>query len=307
MGQPMGCVSPNTLSCIDILMGMKNQKVSLTKKTKRRALVLTENTDGDDDEWRPEISSPLKLAIPLTNTTSFRFCDDNEQEILPQSSSLPSATGEIVTYNSCTSTTSCSSLSSFSQSSIKRSESNDAILPPSKTRHFPVHPPCPPSFTSCLTNSRHESEDIVKPEPTVRSISKRREVGDRVRFHNTSSNTSSGCTSCNCRRSHCLKLYCECFKNRGYCNSECNCLACYNNPRHEEEREETIQQMLNRDPHCFDSHVDKKRGINRSGCRCRKTHCDKKYCECFNSGVRCGDQCQCIDCKNRGAKDHFSS
>lgn len=36
--------------------------------------MLTENTEGgDDDEWRPEITSPLKLAIPLSNTTSFRF------------------------------------------------------------------------------------------------------------------------------------------------------------------------------------------------------------------------------------------
>lgn len=105
---------------------------------------------------------------------------------------------------------------------------------------------------------KNESEDISKSEPITRSISKRREAGDRTRYHNSSSNASSGCTSCNCRRSHCLKLYCECFKNRGYCNSECNCLACFNNPRHEEEREETIQQMLNRDPHCFDSHVDKK-------------------------------------------------
>ena len=55
-----------------------------------------------------------------------------------------------------------------------------------------------------------------------------------------------------------MKLYCECFKNQGYCSSECNCLSCYNNHRHEEEREEVIQQMLSRDPHVFDSHVDKK-------------------------------------------------
>ena len=35
-------------------------------------------------------------------------------------------------------------------------------------------------------------------------------------------------------------------------------VSCYNNHRHEEEREEVIQQMLSRDPHVFDSHVDKK-------------------------------------------------
>ena len=82
-----------------------------------------------------------------------------------------------------------------------------------------------------------------------------------IRIPNPSfSSYMSGCTSCNCRRSRCLKLYCECFKNRGYCSADCNCDNCHNTPHYEKEREDTIQLMLQRDPHCFDNHIDKKVG-----------------------------------------------
>lgn len=32
--------------------------------------------------------------------------------------------------------------------------------------------------------------------------------------------------SCNCKNSKCLKLYCECFRNKGYCGNSCNCIGC---------------------------------------------------------------------------------
>ena len=65
-------------------------------------------------------------------------------------------------------------------------------------------------------------------------------------------------TCCTCRKSRCLKLYCACFKSQEYCNMECTCYNCCNNPRHEEEREETISMMKAKNPHCFENHVDKR-------------------------------------------------
>jgi hypothetical protein len=34
------------------------------------------------------------------------------------------------------------------------------------------------------------------------------------------------------------------------------------------------------------------------GCNCKKTQCQKKYCECFSSGIACGLDCKCEDCAN---------
>jgi len=45
---------------------------------------------------------------------------------------------------------------------------------------------------------------------------------------------------CNCTKSQCLKLYCECFANGEFCNN-CNCNNCANNLEHEEARQRAIK------------------------------------------------------------------
>ena len=34
--------------------------------------------------------------------------------------------------------------------------------------------------------------------------------------------------ACNCKKSQCLKRYCECFQNSRFCGESCNCLDCKN-------------------------------------------------------------------------------
>jgi Tesmin/TSO1-like CXC domain, cysteine-rich domain len=48
---------------------------------------------------------------------------------------------------------------------------------------------------------------------------------DTIRCSTVSFNTTQ---SCNCKKSRCLKLYCECFQRKERCGSICNCVNCLN-------------------------------------------------------------------------------
>lgn len=61
---------------------------------------------------------------------------------------------------------------------------------------------------------------------------------------------------CNCTKSMCLKLYCDCFANGEFCR-DCNCKDCHNNMEYEAERSRAIKQSLERNPQAFQPKIGK--------------------------------------------------
>ncbi|CAA3009754.1 Hypothetical predicted protein [Olea europaea subsp. europaea] len=105
------------------------------------------------------------------------------------------------------------------------------------------------------------------------------------------------CKRCNCKKSKCLKLYCECFAAGVYCVEPCSCMDCFNKPVHEDTVLATRKQIESRNPLAFapkvikgsdslcetrnDSSKTPASARHKRGCNCKKSGCLKKYCECY--------------------------
>ena len=116
---------------------------------------------------------------------------------------------------------------------------------------------------------------------------------------------SSGCGKCNCKKSKCLKLYCECFAAGKFCDN-CQCQNCGNTEANKKVVEETRKAIMQRDPLAFQPKIlsqNQNEGRHKKGCNCKRSHCLKKYCECFQAGIKCTDLCRCEGCHNRDTDD----
>ena len=99
---------------------------------------------------------------------------------------------------------------------------------------------------------------------------------------------------CNCKRSNCLKLYCDCFMAGLYCTAGCNCVTCKNNQDHPRERNMAIDVTLMRNANAFRPQLHTMQSSSPTktmsgktiespsvttrdkGCNCRKSFCLKK-------------------------------
>ncbi|XP_038717515.1 protein tesmin/TSO1-like CXC 2 isoform X3 [Tripterygium wilfordii] len=160
----------------------------------------------------------------------------------------------------------------------------------------------------------HMDDDEEETHAVEAATSASLPVADRKRVTGTSE--SEGCKRCNCKRSKCLKLYCECFAAGVYCVDCCACTECFNKPEYEETVLDARHQIQSRNPLAFAPKIVKSvtdspanlveegnqttpsSARHKRGCNCKKSKCLKKYCECFQARVGCSDGCRCEGCNN---------
>lgn len=151
-----------------------------------------------------------------------------------------------------------------------------------------------PSIKEDVSEEEEEEEESVDDEEYSRdgpqSVSYHDSDGER--FMPRRDREMDGHT-CNCKKTKCLKLYCECFNKDRYCTDLCSCTSCRNQPGFEAQRNEAIAEIKERNPVAF-----KPKLKTTTVCTCKRSRCLKKYCECFLNKVYCGSACRCLDCEN---------
>lgn len=91
-------------------------------------------------------------------------------------------------------------------------------------------------------------------------------------------------TICYCKRSRCIKLYCECYSKGKRCGKDCKCTNCKSS--------ELSEQVLEH------ARVNFEKKRESSFCNCKKG-CNSSHCECYKLGNFCGPRCKCISCGNK--------
>ena len=112
-------------------------------------------------------------------------------------------------------------------------------------------------------------EDSITPRDNETSLQ-----GQNNGINNSFSSTSSASftnMSCQCVKSRCLQLYCECFHSGNVCNDQCRCKDCGNLEEDSEERLAKMAEVLKRNKNAFDEGENKfvkRRRKQKLGCSC---------------------------------------
>ena len=119
-------------------------------------------------------------------------------------------------------------------------------------------------------------------------------------------------TVCRCDRSGCLKRYCVCFAEGRMCvPGTCKCKGCENDDttaERKEKRDKAVTEMAKKKSNAFQSRFggEGEEKAHLTGCNCKRSGCQRRYCECYQSGAKCTEKCKCCECKNpHGTNPHY--
>nr|XP_016943161.1 protein lin-54 homolog isoform X2 [Drosophila suzukii] len=188
------------------------------------------------------------------------------------------------------------------------------MSPQQQTKHLQLQAQAKQRIRQQQLQTQHQSVSIrVEPKlPTQTSIQKQtvpaKPLFDILKPPATGAAGATdavGMTSrrkhCNCSKSQCLKLYCDCFANGEFCQ-DCTCKDCFNNLDYEVERERAIRSCLDRNPSAFKPKITAPNSgdmrLHNKGCNCKRSGCLKNYCECYEAKIPCTSICKCVGCRN---------
>jgi len=175
-------------------------------------------------------------------------------------------------------------------------------IPPMPSHFYPANSP----YTNAYSRGKADRNTYVPPRTPAphapASYTTNQNENKENVFSSAGPPSGSKNNPCNCKKSKCLKLYCECFASEKFCLN-CNCTECWNDFEHADFRNEQISMIKIKNPQAFIPRVkiDESSGSkvkHNTGCRCKRSACLKKYCECFEAGANCGEKCKCVDCSN---------
>jgi len=112
------------------------------------------------------------------------------------------------------------------------------------------------SFAISSTKGLENLLDKSSPEKTLKSTqnsnsaSSQKSIKSKKKISSEKSQKKT-IKCCNCKKSKCLKLYCECFSSSVYCTEACNCSGCYNRPEYEKDRKDAMLQLKSKNYFAF--------------------------------------------------------
>ncbi|XP_019423667.1 PREDICTED: protein tesmin/TSO1-like CXC 2 [Lupinus angustifolius] len=263
------------------------------------------NTDSTTSQSVRESIANEKQLVPTKRNSDSRKC------ILPGIGLHLNALATLKDRNS----TKIDELSSGRQLSLLCSTSSLQISTSQEHHHLALVAVSSERELDLSNNGVHPAEDCSQAHEYLNQNSPKRK-----RRKSDPAGETEGCKRCNCKKSKCLKLYCECFAAGVYCIEPCSCQDCFNQAIHEDTVLQTRKQIESRNPLAFapkvirssesvtevgdDPNKTPASARHKRGCNCKKSSCLKKYCECYQGGVGCSIGCRCEGCKNAfGRKD----